>query len=104
MNHDYAQLALVSSMLEALNIEHALKEAQIPYLRQNRSPLAAYNDITMIDEYIFFVPHLLLDKAIEAIQYIYEVTPENMPENCPACGAATIRGQFTCPDCGLNLA
>lgn len=99
----YAQLALVSSMMDALSIEYALKSAKIPYLRQNRSPLSAYNDITLLDQYTFLVPQELLDRAIEAVSELYEVDTEHFPAICPACGSPTERGKFDCPECGLHL-
>jgi hypothetical protein len=99
----YARLALVSSMMDALSIEFALKAAEIPYLRQNRSPLSAYNDITLLDQYTFLVPQELLDRAIEAVSELYEVDTEHFPSICPACNAPTARGKFDCPECGLHL-
>ena len=50
----------------------------------------------------FLIPEELQEKVEALLQELFDIDPE-LPERCPACDAATRKGQFDCPSCGLFL-
>ena len=99
-------VARAATAVEASRLSLLLGQAGVPYVTTNAVAhvLGGGTYSAAFGPVAFKVPAAWAEQAERALREAFEVWPEQVPERCPACGAATQRGQLDCPSCGLFLA
>jgi len=101
----FVTIASANNFTEATNIKILLNRASIPYRVLNELNNLALGTVINynIAPITFLVPSHLQQDALEALEYVFDVNTEEIPEICPACESPT-QGKLECPGCGLTLA
>jgi hypothetical protein len=104
----FVRFATTQSLTETINMRLLLDRAQIPYRVVNET-LGSYVlgnlcGVPVFGAVEFHIPGELEEIAQTRIKELYSLDANTIPDVCPACEAATVKGVFDCPDCGLTLA
>lgn len=101
----FVSVAEARNETEAILIRLLLDRIRIPYQVRGEHLHAIYGSAgtTMFGPMEFLVPEELQAETESALEDLFEVNPEDIPETCPACQSPTERGKLECPDCGLHL-
>ena len=101
----FVSIAQAHDQTQAIQIRLILDRTRIPYQIKGELLHSLWlAGTSALGPMEFLVPTELKEEAEAALQEIFDLRPEDIPETCPACGAKTEPGKLECPSCGLFLA
>ena len=106
---NFVKFIEAESSTQAIKFRLLLDRAKVPYMVKNENlqnlfgagALTGFNPITGPIE--FHVPEHMLSAAKEAMAELFDINYDDVPDDCPACGAHIPEGTVDCPSCGLFL-
>lgn len=105
-SYRFVSIGSANNMTESIRIKMMLDRARIPYRVRNEQIHTIYGMGPINPAFgplEFEVPQDLYADAIEALDAVFQVNLDDLPEKCPACDAATNPASADCPSCGLFL-
>ena len=101
----FVSIAQAHDQNEAIRIRLILDRTRIPYQVKGELLHSLWlAGTSALGPMEFLVPTELKKEAEEALLDLFDLHPEDIPANCPACGSKTEPGKLECPSCGLFLA
>ena len=108
-NIHFVKFVVAENSTMAIKIRLLLDRAKVPYMVKNENvqhlfgggAIGGFNPVTGPME--FHVPEHLIAQAQEAMQEIFDIHYDDLPDNCPACDTHIPEGKVDCPSCGLFL-
>jgi|GEM_PF-3381726 len=100
----FVSIARAHSQTEGIRIRMLLDRTQIPYqVRGEMLHAMGFAGASALGPMDFLVPHELKEAAEGALEELFDVHADEIPEECPACNTKTQRDKLECPSCGLYL-
>lgn len=101
----FVSVATAHNETEAILIKLLFDRIQVPYQVRGEHLHAIYGmaGSTLFGPMEFLVPTEMQAETETALEELFHVDPEDVPDHCPACETPTEKGRLDCPGCGLHL-